>query len=59
TGHDPLFGINHTLAMLRDNIKRLSRKTWCVTRRPDVLDDILAIYTCFHNERLTARPAKR
>ncbi|MFC1771705.1 hypothetical protein ACFLZV_07455, partial [Candidatus Margulisiibacteriota bacterium] len=28
---DPLFYINHTLAMLRANINRLIRKTWCTT----------------------------
>jgi len=28
TGFDPLWNINHTLAMMRDNIKRLTRKTW-------------------------------
>ena len=32
TGYDPLYSINHTLAMLRDNIKRLARRTWCTTK---------------------------
>jgi len=49
TGYDPLFSINHTLAMMRDNIKRLARRTWCTTKRMDALNDILAIYMHYHN----------
>ena len=30
---DPLFCINHTFAMLRANINRLIRKTWCTTKK--------------------------
>ena len=52
TGWDPLFTINHTLAMLRDNIKRLTRRTWCTTKRQDALEDVIAIYVHFHNSRL-------
>ena len=51
-GWDPLFTINHTLAMLRDNIKRLTRRTWCTTKRQSVLEDVIAIYVHFHNCRL-------
>ena len=51
---DPLFYINHTLAMLRANINRLIRKTWCTTKRPDRLADHLAIYMSYHNGLLTA-----
>ena len=51
-GWDPLFTINHTLAMLRDNIKRLTRRTWCTTKRQSVLEDVIAIYVHFHNSRL-------
>ncbi|MCP4050867.1 MAG: transposase, partial [bacterium] len=49
---DPLFAINHTLAMLRANINRLVRKTWCTTKKPERLLDHLAIYTWFHNTKL-------
>ena len=52
TGWDPLFTINHTLAMLRDNIKRLTRRTWCTTKRQSALEDVIAIYVHFHNSRL-------
>ena len=54
TGHDPLFCINHTLAMCRANINRLIRKTWCTTKDPTRLADHLAIYTWVHNKRLLA-----
>ncbi len=49
TGYDPLFPINHTLAMMRDNIKRFARRTWCTTKRIDALSDVLAIYMHYHN----------
>ena len=52
TGWDPLFTINHTLAMLRDNIKRLTRRTWCTTKLQSALMDVIAIYVHFHNTRL-------
>ena len=51
---DPLFYINHTLAMLRANINRLVRKTWCTTKDPARLADHLAIYMWAHNSILTA-----
>ena len=54
TGWDPLFTINHTLAMLRDNIKRLTRRTWCTTKRQSALEDVIAIYVHFHNSRLVS-----
>ena len=50
--HDPLFGVNHTLAMLRANINRLVRKTWCTTKKIERLDDHLALYIDFHNRVL-------
>ena len=54
TGWDPLFTINHTLAMLRDNIKRLTRRTWCTTKQQSALEDVIAIYVHFHNDKLVA-----
>ena len=50
---DPLFCINHTLAMLRANINRLIRRTWCTTKDPARLADHLAIYVSVHNSLLT------
>ena len=52
-GKDPLFYINHTLAMLRANINRLIRKTWCTTKDPTQLAYHLAIYMMVHNTLLT------
>jgi transposase-like protein len=51
-GRDPLFYINHTLAMLRANVNRLIRRTWCTTKDPARLSDHLAIYTWVHNKKL-------
>ena len=50
---DPLFCMNHTCAMLRANIHRLIRKTWCTTKDPARLMDHLAIYVSMHNLVLT------
>jgi hypothetical protein len=54
-GHDPLFSLNHSCAMFRDNIKRLTRRTWCTTKRPDRLQEFLDIYTAYHNAMLRDR----
>jgi hypothetical protein len=54
TVFDPLFSLNHTCAMLRANINRLIRKTWCTTKRPDRLAAHLMIYAMSHNQRLKA-----
>lgn len=51
-GFDPLFTLNHTFAMLRDNISRLVRKTWCTTKKPERLDAHLQLYIHFHNHVL-------
>lgn len=52
-GRDPLFALNHTCAMVRDNLKRLSRRTWCTTKKPERLQDLLDLYQWFHNKKLT------
>jgi transposase-like protein len=48
-GWDPLFFLNHTYAMCRDNLKTLTRRTWCTAKRPDRLESLLYIYAYFHN----------
>jgi len=53
-GFDPLFSLNHTCAMLRANINRLFRKTWCTTKKPERLALHIALYALFHNTRLKA-----
>lgn len=51
-GFDPLFSINHTLAMLRANMNRLIRRTWCTSKRIDRLVDHLTLYADYHNRVL-------
>src|SRR5690606_5353927 len=51
-GFDPLFFFNHTAAMLRANINRLFRKTWCTTKKPEALARHIHLYMQFHNEVL-------
>jgi len=48
-GKDPLFTINHTCSMLRENINRLRRKTWCTTKIPARLELHIALYALYHN----------
>ena len=47
--HDPLFSLNHTCAMIRANMNRMFRKTWCTTKIPQSLSNHLAIYAIYHN----------
>lgn len=51
-GFDPLFSLNHTCAMLRANVNRLFRRTWCTTKRADRLAMHIALYALNHNLRL-------
>lgn len=50
--YDPLFTLNHSCAMLRANVNRLIRRTWCTTKRPDRLQHHLDLYVDFHNTHL-------
>jgi transposase-like protein len=52
-GFDPLFSLNHTCAMFRCRIKRLSRRTWCTTKKLVCLEYLIQLYAWWHNERLT------
>lgn len=49
---DPIFSLNHTCAMLRANMNRLFRRTWCTTKLPERLNLHLAMYSVFHNKSL-------
>lgn len=49
---DPIFSLNHSCAMLRANLNRLIRKTWCTTKDPKKLEMHLALYQKFHNQVL-------
>lgn len=57
--YDPLFAFNHTAAMLRANISRLVRKTWCNTKKLERLRMHIALYMMWHNEIITAEEQKR
>ncbi len=50
---DPLFSLNHTCAMLRANLNRLFRRTWCTTKTRQGLIDHLSLYVLYHNTVLT------
>lgn len=54
-GFDPLFSLNHTCAMLRANINRLFRRTWCTTKKIEGLREQIAIYAKSHNQRILAK----
>jgi len=49
---DPLFSLNHTCAMMRANINRLIRRTWCTTKKLQPLIDHIDIYVNYHNRVL-------
>lgn len=49
---DPLFIVNHTCALLRANVNRLIRKTWCTTKDPERLKNHLDVFMYFYNEVL-------
>jgi transposase-like protein len=52
SARDPLFKINHKFAMMRDDINRLVRRSWCVTQSVEMLQHHLEIYKKFHNSKL-------
>ena len=54
---DPMFSLNHTCAMLRANINRLFRRTWCTSKKIERLRDHIALYVDFHNRKLTTSGA--
>jgi hypothetical protein len=50
---DHLFSLNHTCAMLRANMNRLFRRTWCTSKTIEGLGTHLALYVAYHNRVLT------
>lgn len=54
-GYDPLFWLNQAAAMVRANVNRLVRRTWCTTKRRDRLESHLWMYVRYHNKVLTER----
>ena len=49
---DPMFDLNHTCAMLRDRLAVLKRRTWATTKKICNLQDLVDIYTWFHNTKV-------
>jgi hypothetical protein len=43
--------------MARDNLKRLTRRTWCTTKKPERLQGQLSLYAMYHNEFLIKKKA--
>lgn len=50
--YDPLFKINHTCAMFRANVNRLFRRTWCTSKKTEMLKNHLDIFIHYHNKYL-------
>lgn len=51
-GFDPLFSLNHTCAMNRDRMARLTRKSWCLSKTRESLENHMAIWAVQHNKSL-------
>jgi hypothetical protein len=49
TTHNPLFPINTTMAMTRDNMGRLRRRSWLATKAGEQLQNHLALFTVYRN----------
>ena len=49
-GYDPIFNLNHNCAMFRDNLKTLSRRTWCTVKKLCRFFDLLDLYIRYHNQ---------
>lgn len=49
TTSNPLFAINTTMAMTRDNCGRLRRRTWLVSKKAAMLAEHLHIFTVYRN----------
>ena len=58
-GFDPLFSLNHTCAKMRDDLKRLTRRTWCTTKKLDRLDMHLSLFTLRHNLEILKKQKKK
>lgn len=50
---DPMFALNQRCAMLRADIRRLTRRSWCTTKKIENLRKHLELYVIYNNEVLT------
>ena len=49
---DPMFALNQRCAKLRSDIKRLTRRSWCTTKRLENLQGHLKLYQRYNNANL-------
>lgn len=49
---DPLFALNQRCAMLRADIRRLTRRSWCTTKNIENLQKHLELYQLYNNQQL-------
>lgn len=50
---DPMFALNQRCAMLRSDIRRLTRRSWCTTKKIENLYQHLRLYQNYNNTVLT------
>ena len=50
--YDPLFMINHTMASFRAGINRLIRRTWCTSKKLEMLQNHIDLFISYHNQSL-------
>ncbi len=58
-GFDPMFSLNHTCAKNRDRVARLTRKSWCLSKKKEHLVYHLAIAFVRHNKSLPCNESQR
>ncbi len=49
---DPMFALNQRCAMLRSDVKRLTRRSWCTTKKVENLYHHMKLYQDFNNNKL-------
>ena len=49
---DPMFALNQRCAMLRSDIRRLTRRSWCTTKKIENLRHHLSLYQAYNNLQL-------
>jgi transposase-like protein/IS1 family transposase len=54
--YDPMFTLNQRCALLRDKINRLTRRSWCTTKKPENLQRHLNLFIDYHNQVFMKTP---
>lgn len=58
-GFDPIFSLNHTAAMIRANVNRMARRTWCTSKKQESLIAHLHLYVHLHNTVLIQKTSRK